>query len=207
MKNKLLQLIEEEINKALNDIENGMLFEQAPPADPAASPPADPAAAAGGEGESSDSAGAEEEKDEVTEKIKALAKKTTTDIKKTLVSDMQDGDRENAEKIIATVEENGDNKEVTSDLKNAVKQIQRVFNFKVSDEVKDEIKKKTEETKKKEEEEKKKKEEEKKAEAPAAGTSPAAPAAPAAPVTESKLQTLLREYLVYKQLYEKEARK
>lgn len=199
MKNKLLQLIEEEINKALNDIENGMLFEQAPPADPAASPPADPAAA-GGEGESSDSAGAEEEKDEVTEKIKALAKKTTTDIKKTLVSDMQDGDRENAEKIIATVEENGDNKEVTSDLKNAVKQIQRVFNFKVSDEVKDEIKKKTEETKKKEEEEKK-------AEAPAAGTSPAAPAAPAAPVTESKLQTLLREYLVYKQLYEKEARK
>jgi hypothetical protein len=206
MKNKLLQLIEEEINKALSDIEYGMLFEQAPPADPAASPPADPVA---GEGESSDSGGTEE-KDEVTEKIKALAKKTTTDIKKTLVSDMQDGDRENAEKIIATVEENGDNKEVTSDLKSAVKQIQKVFNFKVSDEVKDEIKKKTEENKKKEEEEKNKKEEEKKAEAPAAGAPPAAPATPAAPaqpVTESKLQTLLREYLVYKQLYEKEASK
>lgn len=193
MKNKLLQLIEEEINKALSDIEKGRLFEQAPPTDPAASGPADPNAAPPAD------AGGEEEKDEVTEKIKALAKKTTTDIRKTLVSDMQGAERENAEKIIATVEQDGDNKEVTSDLKDAVKQIQKVFKFKVSDETKNEIKKKAEEKKKKEEEEK--------AEAPAGATPPAAPATPPQPVTESKLQTLLREYLVYKQLYENEANK
>jgi len=205
----LLRLIEEEINKALIDLENGTLLEQAPPADPAAAAPADPnaappadPAAGGGEGES-DTSG-EEESDDVTEKIKSLAKKTTADIKKTLLSDMQDGEREKAEKVIATVQEDEENKEVTSDLKKAVGEIQRVFNFKVSDEIKDEIKKKTQEKKEKEDKEKKEKEETKKASEAGA---PATPAAPAAPVTESKLQTLLREYLLYKQLYEKEANK
>jgi hypothetical protein len=210
MKNiMLLRLIEEEINKALIDLENGTLLEQAPPADPAAAAPADPnaappadPAAGGGEGES-DTSG-EEESDDVTEKIKSLAKKTTADIKKTLLSDMQDGEREKAEKVIATVQEDEENKEVTSDLKKAVGEIQRVFNFKVSDEIKDEIKKKTQEKKEKEDKEKKEKEETKKASEAGA---PATPAAPAAPVTESKLQTLLREYLLYKQLYEKEANK
>jgi hypothetical protein len=212
MKNiMLLRLIEEEINKALIDLENGTLLEQTPPADPSAAAPADPNAAppadpaAGGE-EESDTSG-EEESDDVAEKIKSLAKKTTADIKKTLLSDMQDGEREKAEKVIATVQEDEENKEVTSDLKKAVGEIERVFNFKVSDEIKDEIKKKTQEKKEKQDKEKEEKEKTEKASEVAAPAAPATPAAPAAPVTESKLQTLLREYLLYKQLYEKEANK
>lgn len=207
--NILLKIIQEEIDKACLDLENRMFFEQAPPADPAA-PPADPAAggpadpAAGG-GEAPAGGGEEEkEEDEVSKTIETLAKRNATDIKKTIISDVQSGERDKAEEVIATVD--AEKEEAPKSMKDAVKSIKRVFKFKVPDDVKAAAEKKV-----KEKNDKEKKEKEEKAKASAGEAAPAAPGGapatpPAAPVTESKLQNTLREYLFYKKLYEKENR-
>lgn len=192
--NILLKLIQEEIDKACLDLENGIFFEQvAPPAAP--TPPADPNAASSPE--PSPEAESEDAGDDISKTIETLAKKTTTDITKTLLSDIQSGKREDVEKVVATVEaeENSQDK----DIQQAIDKIRKVFKFKVPKKVEEEAKEKAKEK------EGKNKETESSASAataPAAGGSP-----PASPVTESKLQIALREYLFYKNLYEKEAAK
>lgn len=217
----LLQIIEEEIDR--------FIMEQAPatpPADPAAAPatpPADPSAAGGGEEEGGDEPAPE---DKLGQKIKALAAKTPMDIKKTILSALQNGaEKEDTEALVAYVQKKEQEpdqpeedteateeepKEVPENIKKAVKHIVRNFKFKVPEKAE----KKAEKEKEKEEG---KDEEEETAEggaAPAAGaTPPAAPGAPAAPtppatpVTESRLQTSLREYLMYKQLLQQKVRR
>ena len=210
----LLQIIEEEIEKACFAIGQGIFFEQvAPPAAPAAAPPTDPtagagsppadpnapadAADAGGGSEEGEKEEAKDEGDDVSKTIETLAKKATMDIKKTLLSDIQSGKREDVEKIVATVEAEKDSQD--KDIQQAIDNIKKVFKFKVPEKVEKEAKEKAKEK------EKEDKEEETEATPPA--TPPTGGAPPAAPVTESKLQFALREYLFYKNLYEKEAAK
>lgn len=164
----LLRIIEEEIEQFLHE-------QVAPPAAAPASPPATPDAAPAEE------ANAEEDKDPVAEKIKALASKTAIDIKKTLLSDLQNGGkRKDAEAVIAYVEEKEKDsnqadteEEVPPNLEKAVEHIRKTFKFKVPE--------KPEET------------------TPETTT-------PSAPVAESRLQTTLREYLHYKRLYNKQTK-
>lgn len=199
--NILLKIIQEEIDKACLDLENRMFFEQAPPPDPAAGgAPPDPAAA--GAAPAGEEPPAEEEKDEVAEMIKTLGQQTATNIKKTILSDIQTGNREQPQKIIARVQAEKDKSSIPKGVTRAVNSVQRVFNFKIPDDIKDQAEK---DVAKKEEEDKKKKEDEKNKEQSAAGQ-PTAAGAPA-PVTESGLQIALREYLFYKNQYEKRGRK
>ena len=159
----LLRIIEEEI-------ESFLLEQAAPPAAPAA--PAAPEAPATPDAAPAEEADAEEDKDPVAEKIKALASKTAIDIKKTLLSDLQNGaKREDAEAVIAYVEEKekepkqaDSEEEIPANVEKAVDHIRKTFKFKVPEKPEEQ--------------------------------------APEA-VTESRLQTTLREYLHYKRLYNK----
>jgi hypothetical protein len=193
----LLSIIEEEINKFLQ--------EQAAPAAPtpaptAPTPPADPSAAEDNEPdkeEDGDNEAAEpiEASDKLEQTLKSLASKTPIDIKKTLLASLQNGaEKEDTETLVAYVDDKDteenipqdaeatEEKEVPQNIKKAVKHIIKTFNFSIPEKAK------------KKAEESKTEKEEKPAEAPA-------PSAP--PVKESRLQTSLREYLVYKQLNKK----
>jgi hypothetical protein len=175
----LLQIIEEEI-------ESFLLEQVAPPAAPV--PPAAPEAPATPDAPAEDTEEGSEESD-TAKKIKSLASKTAIDIKKILLSDLQDGGkREEAEAIVAYVNkkeeeptEASDEEQVPPNVKKAVDHIQKTFKFKVPEKAKEKVEKEKEE--------------------PASAAQP--PASPAAPVTESRLQTTLREYLHYKRLYNK----
>lgn len=211
----LLKIIEEEIDK--------FLFEQAPPAAPApptpptppadpsaATPPADPSASGddSGGGEEGDD-DKEEPKDDLEQSIEKLASKTAIDIKKTLLSALQNGaEKEKTQTLVAYVtnkakeEKQGEEeKEVPENIKKAVKHIVKTFKFNVPEKAQKEAEKKVEEDKSEEEE--RSEEESASTETPAAAASPPAPTPPAAPVKESRLQTSLREYLMYKQLIKK----
>lgn len=192
----LLQLIDQEIDR--------FLMEQAPP--PPAAPPAEPTADAG-EGKDVE---VDDEENKMEKTIKTLASKTPIDIKKTILSSLQNGaEKADTEALVAYVknkeeapEEDSDEyddekateEKVPENIKKAVKHIIKTFKFKVPE--KAEKKAEKEEEKEADGEE----EEEAPTETPAA---PAAPAALAAPVKESRLQTSLREYLLYKQLSQK----
>lgn len=184
----LLQIIEEEINRFL-------LEQAAPPVAPA--PPADPTAAPPGTEAPPTEEGGEENTDEVAKTIKSLAAKTPIDIKKTLLASLQNGaEKSDTEDLIAFVNVNKkeqdsaeNEEEIPHNIKKAVKHIIKIFKFKIPEEAK-------------------KKAEEKEKEAPATPSAAQPPAAapatpPAAPVTESRLQTSLREYLAYKRLIQK----
>ena len=149
----LLRIIEEEI-------ESFLLEQAAPPAAPAA--PAAPEAPATPDAAPAEEVDAEEDKDPVAEKIKALASKTAIDIKKTLLSDLQNGaKRKDAEAVIAYADSE---EEIPANVEKAVDHIIKTFKFKVPEKPEEQ--------------------------------------APEA-VTESRLQTTLREYLHYKRLYNK----
>lgn len=190
MKHKefLLQIIDEEINRFL-------FVEQAPPpqtppppAPPAApaTPPAAPDASAADPTEEDDETDAptededkgEGDSNDIEDEIKALAVKTPVDIKKTLLSALQNGaEQEDTEELVAYVQSKDDKasdteSSVPSNVKKAVTHIVKTFNFKVPERA------------------------EKKAEELAESF--------VAPTTaESRLQTSLREYLLFKQLSQK----
>lgn len=194
----LLKIIEEEIDR--------FLFEQAAPTPPADSstltPPADPSAS-GSEGDKQDDG---EQKDDLEQSIEKLASKTAVDIKKTLLSALQNGaDKEKTETLVAYVankpkkEKQGEEKtkEVPDNIEKAVKHIVKTFKFNVPEKAKKEAEEKVEEDKTESSE---KETQPKQAPAASPPATPEPPAAPAAPVKESRLQTSLREYLTYKQL-------
>lgn len=192
----LLELIEQEIDN--------FILEQAAPAPPATPPEAPTDAGAEAPEETDDAASEDENKMEKT--IKSLAAKTPIDIKKTILSALQNGaEKADTEALVAYVKKKEESdleqseeetvEEVPENLKKAVKHIIKTFKFKVPEKAE----KKAE--KEEEKEEQSDEAEEKPAEAPAAP--PAAPTPPAAPVKESRLQTSLREYLMYKRLSQK----
>lgn len=164
------KLIQEEIELVFDEL----LTEQdtagpKPPDDPNAAAPA----AGGDENKDQDSG------DPVADMVKDLGTKTVTNIRKTLINDLQNGiDREKVEKLIAKTEQEKDKEEIPSDIVKAVKAIKRTFNFKVPEEIEKEMS--AEEVKNK---------------------TPVAQQPQ--PVQESKIQTILREYLHYKHLYKK----
>lgn len=209
----LLQIIEEEIDR--------YLLEQAPPPPapaPPATPPADPSAPADPNAsppaEEEEETSDDEDDGKIEKTIKSLAAKTPIDIKKTILSALQNGaEKADTEALVAYVkkkEEPEEDSESSADLdtteekvpeniKKAVKHIIKTFKFKVPEKAE----KKAEEQEEKEDEGD---EAEEKPAAPSpAAAAPAAPPSPppAAPVKESRLQTSLREYLMYKQLSQK----
>lgn len=202
----LLKIIEEEIDRFLTE-QVAPPAAPTPPADPSAPPPADAPPEGAGEEE-----GKEDESD-VKTALETLAAKTPIEIKKTLLSSLQNGaKRPDTETLVAFVqnkieepkEESGSEEEdtetpVPNNVKKAVNHIIKTFKFKVPEKAE----------KKASEEEKK--EDETEAAPPATPAAPGAPAAPtppaAPPVTESRLQTSLREYLMYKQLSKKVKRR
>lgn len=151
-----------------------------PPADAAAgTPPADPDEEAvdadgGGEDDSETDDSDEDSSDPVIDMIKALASKTPVDIKKTILSDLQNGaKRLDAEKLMAQVDQEIQSGKTVEDedaaapdnVRSVVKNIEKTFRFKVPDKL--------------------------------AGESESEV------VQESGLQTSVREYLHYKRLLEK----
>ena len=202
----LLKIIEEEIDRFLTE-------QAAPPAAP--TPPADPSAVAPPEG-AGDTAGEDDSGEgggsEIKTALETLAAKTPIDIKKTILSSLQNGaERPDAETLVAYVqnkleepkeesdEEDDTETPVPNNVKKAVSHIVKTFKFKVPE--------KAEKEAKKEEEKDDESEETPSAATPAPGA-PAAPTPPATPpVTESRLQTSLREYLMFKQLSKKVKRK
>jgi hypothetical protein len=200
----LLKIIEEEIDRFLTEQVAPPAAPPTPPADPsAAAPPADAPA-----GEEGNEAGSGEDKSEIKTALETLAAKTPIDIKKTLLSSLQNGaERSDTEALVAFVqnkledpEEKSEEEEtetpVPNNVKKAVKHIIKTFKFKVP-----------EKAEKKASEEEKKDDESEAAPPATPAAPPAAPAAPAAPVTESRLQTSLREYLMFKQLSKKVKRR
>lgn len=197
----LIKIIEEEIDRFLTE-------QAAPPAAP--TPPADPSTVATpadtGEEEPDDS-GEDESKLKTT--LKTLAAKTPIDIKKTLLSSLQNGaEKADTEALVAYVQNKEEKPEeepseentetpVPENIKKAVKHVVRTFNFKVPEKAEKEAEKEEEKDEESDEEETK---------APPTAAPAAAPAPPAAPVKESRLQTSLREYLTYKQLSKKARR-
>ncbi len=188
----LLQIIEEEIDKYF-------LEQVAPPAAPAAPTPPTASTDAGLEPDVS-GGGEGDDEGNVDKAIKILAAKTPIEVKKTILSSLQNGaERPDAETLIAYVQNKKEkestnnstiedtDKEIPINVDKAVTHIVQTFKFKVPEKAEKEAEK-----------EDKASIEEKPAETPAA---PAAPTS--APVQESKLQTSLREYLRYKQLSQK----
>ena len=194
----LLKIIEEEIETFLTE-------QAAPPTAPATSiptSPVDPAApatpdASPMEDKSEDDTGEDKSKLEAT--LKSLAAKTPIDIKKTLLSSLQNGAKKaDTETLVAYVqnkeekvpsEEEDTKASVPENIKKAVKHIIKTFKFKVPEKAEKDAKKEEEKDNEVAEEETK---------ASSATSTPSA-----VPVKESRLQTTLREYLTYKQLSQK----
>jgi len=194
----LLKIIEEEIETFLTE-------QAAPPTAPATSiptSPVDPAApatpdASPMEDKSEDDTGEDKSKLEAT--LKSLAAKTPIDIKKTLLSSLQNGAKKaDTETLVAYVqnkeekvpsEEEDTKASVPENIKKAVKHIIKTFKFKVPEKAEKDAKKEEEKDNEVAEEETK--------------ASSATPTPSAVPVKESRLQTTLREYLTYKQLSQK----
>jgi len=173
----LLQIINEEIEHFLLEQDPNAM----PPADPNASPtpPTDPNTAGATPPE-------EEKKDEgndVKKKIDGLSKQSDEDIRKTILAKLQNGaEKKDVEEILRYIEDNKNEtdpeKSVPRNLKKVVFQLQKDFEIKTPPP-----------------------KPEKPEEKPSPATPSATPTPPATPVTESRLQKLAKEYLLYKKLY------
>ena len=195
----LLRIIEEEIDV--------LLMEQvAPPADPASLPPptdptgTPPASPDAGEEKEDNS---EDKTEEINKKIKELSGKDKQDIRKNLISMLQNEKRDDALKILGKIKDRVAEEEMDVDvsinLQDVVDDLVQQF-----PELEEEVDKATLEQGEEEEETP--------TEGPeATGTPPAPPgqapappappAAPAAPLKESRVQMLSKEYLKYRSLY------
>ena len=195
----LLRIIEEEIDV--------LLMEQvAPPADPASLPPptdptgTPPASPDAGEEKEDNS---EDKTEEINKKIKELSGKDKQDIRKNLISMLQNEKRDDALKILGKIKDRVAEEEMDVDvsinLQDVVDDLVQQF-----PELEEEVDKATLEQGE-EEEETPTEGPEATATPPAppgqAPTPPAPPAAPAAPLKESRVQMLSKEYLKYRSLY------
>lgn len=177
---KLLDIINEEIEY--------FLLEQDPSAPPAPTPPADPSASGGSPPADpnappdNDKKDDKDDKDDIKKKIESLSKKYDEDIRKTILAKLQNGgERKEAEDILRYVEKNKNEtdpeKLVPKNVIKTIEKLQKDFDIKTPPP----------------EPESPEKPEEKPEEKP--------PATAPSPVTESRLQKLVREYLTYKKLY------
>lgn len=196
---KLLKnIINEEIDLALKDISTGIFLEQmAPPVAPAApAPPAtppDPAAAAPPADEADKADTGDEDKDDLTKKIEALAKRSDEDIEKTFKAGLQDGSKQKETMDILSKVINSLDKDTPENVKRVATEFQKDFDINVPEEVGEEAEDMP----------------------PAAPVPPvpgqppvpSAPPATPAPIKESRLQTSLREYLHYKKLYQRTSKR
>lgn len=173
-------MINEEIELALKDINDGILFEQQAPPNPTAPPTT--------EDPKKDSEEDPEKKaEDIKKKIDSLAKSSDEDIVKTLKAGLQGSKSEETLAIMSKIIHGSDSDDdaVPENVKRVVDQFQEDFDVDVPEE------------------------EVKPAAPPPAvpvpGQPQATPAPPAtpAPIKESRLQTSLREYLSYKKLYQR----
>ena len=194
---KLLDIINEEIEYFLLEQDPNAPPAPTPPADPSAppsaspstssgsppapTPPADPSASGGSppaDPNAPPDNDKKDDKDDIKKKIESLSKKYDEDIRKTILAKLQNGgERKEAEDILRYVEKNKNEtdpeKLVPKNVIKTIEKLQKDFDIKTPPP----------------EPESPEKPEEK------------PPAASPSPVTESRLQKLVREYLTYKKLY------
>lgn len=185
---KLLDIINEEIEYFLLEQDPNAPPAPTPPADPSAPPSASPSASGGSPPADpnappdNDKKDDKDDKDDIKKKIESLSKKYDEDIRKTILAKLQNGgERKEAEDILRYVEKNKNEtdpeKLVPKNVIKTIEKLQKDFDIKTPPP----------------EPESPEKPEEKPEEKP--------PATAPSPVTESRLQKLVREYLTYKKLY------